>query len=198
MGASGGRGATALPWSASARRLLDGTRLTPCSRVRQNGTMAGQSDQTVREIRPDGGVVVGDDGSAGAATAVRFALEEAARRNTTLHVVRAWAIASAVRPAGLAINVTPSLLELEEATLAAERERVASLIGDAPGVPVEVHVAYSPSAQALIKASETADIVVVGARGKGGFVGLVLGSVAEQVVAHAHGPVIVTRVRAAE
>lgn len=159
--------------------------------------MAGLSDQTVREIKPDGGVVVGDDGSAGAAVAVRFAAQEAARRGTTLHVVRAWAITNAVRPEGMPFNVTPSLLELEEATLAFERERVATLLADEPEVPVEVHVVYSPSAQALIKASETADIVVVGARGKGGFAGLVLGSVAEQVVAHAAGPVIVTRVRAA-
>ncbi|WP_235737569.1 universal stress protein [Nocardioides alcanivorans] len=155
--------------------------------------MAGQSDQTVREIRPEGGVVVGDDGSVGAAAAVRFAVEEAARRGTTLHVVRAWSITSAVRPDGLPINVTPSLLELEEATLNAEQARIAELLGDSPEVPVEVNVVYSPSAQSLIKASETADVVVVGARGKGGFAGLVLGSVAEQVVAHAVGPVIVAR-----
>lgn len=158
--------------------------------------MAGQSDQTVREIHPEGGVVVGDDGSAGAAAAVRFAAEEAERRGTGLHVVRAWTITSAVRPEGLPLNVTPSLLELEEATLTAQRARVATLLEGGPNVPVKVHVVHSPSAQSLIKASETADVVVVGARGKGGFAGLVLGSVAEQVVAHAQGPVIVTRGRA--
>ena len=160
--------------------------------------MAGQSDQTIREFQPDGGVVVGDDGSAGAAVAIRYAAEEAARRGTALHVLRAWTISSAVRPEGLPFNVTPSLLELEEATLSFQQARVAELLADRPEVDVQVHVAYSPSAQSLIKASETADVVVVGARGKGGFVGLVLGSVAEQVVAHAHGPVIVTRTRPGE
>ncbi|WP_110204973.1 universal stress protein [Nocardioides daejeonensis] len=160
--------------------------------------MAAHNDPTVREFRPEGGVVVGDDGSKGAAGAILFARDEAERRGTALHVVRAWTITSAVRPEGLPINVTATLLELEQATLEAQSRRVAELLGDAPGVEVSVHAVHSPSAQALIAASETADVVVVGARGKGGFAGLVLGSVAEQVVAHAHSPVIVTRSRAAD
>ncbi|CAM3226199.1 universal stress protein [Nocardioides dubius] len=154
--------------------------------------MATQTEQTVREVTPDGGVVVGDDGSAGAAGAVRFALAEAERRGTALHVIRAWTISSAVRPDGLPINVTPSLLELEEATRTAEETRIAKLLGETT-VPVEVHAVYSPSAQSLIHASATADVVVVGSRGRGGFATLVLGSVAEQVVRHASCPVIVTR-----
>ncbi len=151
-----------------------------------------QADQVVREINPNGGVVVGDDGSSAAGAAVLYALEEAARRGTTLHVVRAWTITSATRPEGLPINVTPSLLELEEATRAEQERRVADLIGDT-GVDVQTHVVYSPSAQSLIAASQTADVVVVGSRGRGGFATLVLGSVAEQVVRHAGCPVVVTR-----
>lgn len=150
------------------------------------------ADQVVREISPDGGVVVGDDGSPAAAGAVRYALEEAARRGCALHVVRAWTISSAVRPADLPINVTPSLVELEQATREAHQARVTALVGES-AVEVHAHVVYSPSAQSLIHASRSADVVVVGSRGRGGFATLVLGSVAEQVVRHAACPVIVTR-----
>jgi nucleotide-binding universal stress UspA family protein len=150
-------------------------------------------EQVSRVVAVDEGVVVGDDGSRAATTAVRYAAEEARRRNAPLHVVRAWSIMNAVRPDDVPLGITPSLSELEAATLAAERERVVQLLGD-DGTGVVVHVCYGPSAQALIAASETADVLVVGSRGHGGFSSLVLGSVAEQVVRHAAVPVVVVRV----
>lgn len=154
--------------------------------------MAEAQDQLVREITPHGGVIVGDDGSKHASLAVRFAMEEAARRGVTLHVIRAWTIMTCVRPANVPLGVTPTLLEMEASTLAAEQTRVERILGDS-GVTAEVHVAYGPSAQALIHASSTADVLVVGSRGRGGFRTLVLGSVADQCVRHAQGPVIVVR-----
>jgi len=147
----------------------------------------------VERISPDGGVVVGDDGSDGARAAIAFALEEAARRGTTLHVLRAWSITSAVRPADAAPGHVPSLPEFERATLAAEQERVAHLRGQAPGTAVEVHVVHGAPAEQLVEASQTCDLVVVGSRGRGGFASLVLGSVAMQCVAHAGCPVTVVR-----
>ncbi|MDT0201055.1 universal stress protein [Nocardioides sp. AE5] len=154
--------------------------------------MAPTQDNLIREVVPNGGVVVGDDGSRHASLAVRYAVEEAARRGTTLHVVRAWTIMSSVHPAGVPLGITPSVLEMEESTLAAEQERVARIVGDTVAT-VQVHTAYGPSAQALIKASETAEVLVVGSRGRGGFKTLVLGSVADQVIRHAQCPVIVVR-----
>jgi nucleotide-binding universal stress UspA family protein len=149
--------------------------------------------EVTKSVRPDGGVVVGDDGSEGAARAVRFALEEARRRNTSLHVLRAWSIMSTSRPIDVPAGFAASLAEYETAALAEEKARIEHLLGTDLEVPVEVHTVHSPAAHALITASETADVIVVGSRGLGGFRSLVLGSVAEQCIRHACGPVIVVR-----
>jgi nucleotide-binding universal stress UspA family protein len=145
----------------------------------------------VTEVRPDGGVVVGDDGSRCAAAAVRVAAEDARRRGATLHVLRAWSIASSVRTADVPAGIVPSMLEFEAATMAVEQARVHELL-DA-SVPVEVHAVHANAAKALICASETAELLVVGTRGLGGFKSLVLGSVAEQCIRHAASSVLVVR-----
>lgn len=144
------------------------------------------------EFHPDGGVLVGDDGSAGAAAAVRAAAEEAARRGVTLHVLRAWSMTNAVRPADVPHGIVPSMLEFEAATLAAEQERVMKLLADTT-VDVQAHVVHAPAAKALIAAAATADLLVVGTRGQGGFKHLLLGSVAEQCIRHAAADVLVVR-----
>jgi nucleotide-binding universal stress UspA family protein len=153
----------------------------------------GMSPEVTKEYRPPGGVVVGEDGSEHAAVAVRYAVEEAARRGATLHVVRAWSIMSISRPSEVPPGMAATLEEYEASCREQEERRLEKLLGDDPPVPVEVHPVHSPAAQALITASETADVVVVGSRGIGGFRSLLLGSVAEQVLRHAKGPVIVVR-----
>lgn len=155
--------------------------------------MSESLSEVTKFVRPDGGVVVGDDGSEGAARAVRFALEEARRRKTSLHVLRAWSIMSTSRPIDVPAGFAASLAEYEAAAMAEEKSRVEHLLGTDLDVPVEVHCVHSPAAHALITASETADVIVVGSRGLGGFRSLVLGSVAEQCIRHACGPVIVVR-----
>lgn len=152
------------------------------------------SDVT-KHIHPDGGVVVGDDGSEDAARAVRYALEEARRRGTALHVLRAWSIMSTSRPLDVPPGFAASLAEYEAAAMKEEKARIEALLGADLDVPVEIHCVHSPAAQALIVASETADVTVVGSRGLGGFRSLVLGSVAEQCIRHCAGPVIVVRHR---
>lgn len=144
-------------------------------------------------VEIDGGVLVGDDGSSGAGAALRYALGEARRRGVTLHVVRAFSITNAERPADAQPGYAPSLGQLAAATKAVTEERVRRLLGDADDVAVEVHTPYGPAAQCLIDASARADVVVVGARGRGGFASLLLGSVADQVIRHAQAPVVVVR-----
>jgi nucleotide-binding universal stress UspA family protein len=157
--------------------------------------MSEQMSDVTRYARPDGGVVVGDDGSDEAAKAVRYALEEARRRHTTLHVVRAWSIMSTSRPADVPPGVAASLAEYEAAAAAEANARIGKLLGSDLEVPVEIHCVHSHAAQALIGASETADVLVIASRGLGGFRSLLLGSVAEQCIRHAAGPVIVVRDR---
>ena len=63
------------------------------------------------------------------------------------------------------------------------------------GVAVTTLVAEGTAAQALLEAAETADLLVVGSRGHGGFKGLLVGSVSQQCVSHASVPVVVVHPR---
>jgi len=151
--------------------------------------------EDTKYVRPDGGVAVGDDESDGAAEALRYALDEARRRDCTLHVIRAWSIMSTSRPADVPPGFAATLEEYAAAAMAEQHSRIEKVLGTDLDVRVEIHCVHSPPAQALIVASETADVVVLGARGVGGFRSLVLGSTAEQVIRHASGPVVVVRER---
>lgn len=153
------------------------------------------AEQVAETVELDGGVAVGVDGSQSSITALRQAADEACLRGAVLHVLRAWTMRTVPRPADCPPGRVPSIVEYEREALRRTRALVADELGAAPRCPVEVHVVHAPSAQALVAASERADLLVVGHRGRGGFGGLLLGSVAEQCVRHAHCPVLVVRPR---
>ncbi|HXW79705.1 MAG TPA: universal stress protein, partial [Acidimicrobiales bacterium] len=69
--------------------------------------------------------------------------------------------------------------------------QISAVLGSSPGVPLERHVMQGRPAQVILQAAEDADLVVVGSRGRGGFAGLLLGSVSSQVAHHAHCPVTI-------
>lgn len=147
----------------------------------------------MQRVELEGGVAAGVDGSASSVRALAVAATEAQRRETTLHVVRAWSLRTAPRPAGMPQGAVPSMDEYRQAVLENTEQIVSQRLGSDPGFPVEIHLVHSPPPQALLSASRGADLLIVGHRGRGGFAGLMLGSVAEQCVRHAACPVLVVR-----
>lgn len=142
-----------------------------------------------------GPIVVGVDGSSAGAGAVDFAFAEAALRGVDIVALHAWTTWNAPMPAPQD-EAIPYANELE--ALAAREERLLSqaLAGHQetyPGVSVKREVVHGGTREALIEASRTAQLLVVGARGRGGFAGLLLGSVSQAMLHHAHCPVAVVR-----
>ncbi|GBQ01357.1 universal stress protein UspA [Streptomyces spongiicola] len=146
----------------------------------------------VDDTRP---VLLGADGSPSGRGAVEFAFEEAVLRGTGVVAVHAWT------PWSVAVTPPqdPSMPNaLEPDVLAAGEERVLAetLAGRRDGHPdvaVEHSVVRGGAREALIEASRDAGLIVVGARGRGGFAGLLLGSVSQALLHHAHCPVAVVR-----
>jgi nucleotide-binding universal stress UspA family protein len=137
-------------------------------------------------------VLVGFDGSAQARTALAFAAEEARRRGTGLTVVTAYAA-----PGAFYANLASMPREADEAGKAAARatlEQAAEMVKDHPG-PLTFRSAKGDATGVLVDASATAQLVVVGARGRGGFAGRVLGSVASALPAHSRCPTVVVPLR---
>jgi nucleotide-binding universal stress UspA family protein len=135
-------------------------------------------------------VVAGFDGSPSGSIATTWAAEQARLLGRGLTLVHA--LMPPVATGGLGVSLPPSLDLLEELEnqARAQLEDEARRIG-APEARTKIAVG-SPSA-VMLEASETAHLVVVGSRGRGGFKGLLLGSVSAQVAAHSQCPIAVIR-----
>ena len=136
-------------------------------------------------------IVVGIDGSQGARRALEWAVGEAKLRDAHVVVVHAW-----LEPAAVAVGSIMSAGGVEPGIFEEAAERtVADVLGavDTTGLPqgIESHVIAGAPALALLDAAKDADLVVVGSRGLGGFTGLLLGSVSQQVAHHATCPVVI-------
>ncbi|MDI9883358.1 universal stress protein [Streptomyces sp. HNM0645] len=143
----------------------------------------------------EGPIVLGVDGSAAGGPAADFAFAEAELRKAPLVALHAWTTWNAPMPA----PQDPSMPYANPpGALAGEEERLLSeaLAGRQeryPGVVVEHRVVHGGTREELIEASRSAQLVVTGARGRGGFTGLLLGSVSQALLHHAHCPVAVVR-----
>lgn len=153
-------------------------------------TALGRVRENVGDV--SGSVVVGVDGSACGRRALRFAADEAHVRQCPLVVIRAWAITTAPRPAGDP-GVVPPLTAYEQAVAEAVAAEVRDEIGDEHAGEIRVTPVHDSAGDALVDASRSAVLVVVGSRGHSALAGLLLGSVSEHLVHHAHGPVTVVR-----
>lgn len=134
------------------------------------------------------GIAVGDDGSPGSRDAVHWAAREASLHGSALYVLRAWSILDLTPPADQ--SSVPPLPAYEAQVRAAMEDTWAALGID---VPVHLQPVHGPAVRMLLDASHTADLIVVGSRGRGGFAELVLGSTADQVVRYSRCPVTVVR-----
>jgi nucleotide-binding universal stress UspA family protein len=142
-------------------------------------------------------IVVGIDGSDESKDALRWALEEARLRRTEVVAVHAWEApppVAAFEPAP-ALDLVTILPQLQEGADKLAASVVAEVVGDDSEVKVEPVAPEGAAAAALIEAAADAEMIVVGSRGRGGFVALVLGSVSQQVAAHAPCPVLIHRRR---
>ncbi|WP_018640328.1 universal stress protein [Parafrankia elaeagni] len=145
-------------------------------------------------VRPDRRpIVVGVDGSGPSQAAVRWAAAQAAARSAPLHLVHAYRI-----------NLAPSGVPLDDyfyPTLRRDAERlladvVTAEIDDEADIDVRQAAVDDSASRALLHASQDAQLLVVGTRGRGGFAELLLGSTAHQCVLHAACPVAVIHGRA--
>ncbi len=139
-------------------------------------------------------VVVGVDGSAQSDHALRLGLAEARRFGGTLVAVHGYRLPPL--PAAYAPN--PGVDEKAHRASAESvlDQALADVEAATPEMKIERRIAAGPPARALLEASAAgAAALVVGSRGLGGFAGLVLGSVSQQVVRHAPCPVIVAHGR---
>lgn len=142
-----------------------------------------------------GRIVVGVDGSEHARRTLQWAVDEARLRKWTVIAVHAHAIPTlfvAPDPVLGASQPIPDpeiakrLEEAAETLLAEEIDQVAS-----DDVTIERRVVTGSAPDALLRAAREGDLLVVGSRGLGGFKGLLLGSVSQQVVHHAPCPVVI-------
>ena len=139
-------------------------------------------------------IVVGVDGSQNARAALRFAIEEAALRGAPVEAVMAWHLPYYGGMAGMPLPIDSEAIE------AAYQEDLDALVEEMDtgrlDAPVARRLVQGTPAGVLLDAAADASMLVVGSRGRGGFVGLLLGSVSQQVAAHATCPVIIVPAKA--
>lgn len=134
------------------------------------------------------GIVVGTDGSEHATEALSWALQEARLRQLPVTVVHAWDYN--YYPAGVFVQAGT----LEEESQKMLDDAVEPFRQDYSDLTINTQLVKTASgAAALAEASKDAEMVVVGSRGRGGFVGMLLGSVSNAIVHRAHCPVVVVR-----
>jgi nucleotide-binding universal stress UspA family protein len=136
-------------------------------------------------------IVVGVDGSEAAAQALAFAFAHAEVVGGTVVAVHGRGVAAINGPWD--VDVAPAVTDEMESAQRLLAEAVAGYRSEHPDVPVELQPMPVPAVRALADSSLTASLVVVGTRGHGGFMGLLLGSVSAGVLQHAECPVAVVR-----
>jgi nucleotide-binding universal stress UspA family protein len=132
-------------------------------------------------------VLLGVDGSPASERATAIAFDEASLRRVGLVALHAWSDVDVSEWPEFDWSTTQSMAEEVLA------ERLAGWQEEYPDVPVSRTVVQAQPARKIAEHSEDAQLVVVGSRGRGGFDGMLVGSVGETVAQMARVPVIVAR-----
>jgi nucleotide-binding universal stress UspA family protein len=146
---------------------------------------------TSTEAGSTGTIVAGVDGSDSSLEALAWAATQSQLTGSRLEVIMTWDWPTAY---GWAVPLPADYSPAEDAR---------KLLGEAvdgvrkthPDVGIAPRLVEGHPAPALVEASRSADLLVVGSRGHGEFVGMLLGSVSEHCVTYAHCPVVVFRER---
>ncbi|MGP8058233.1 MAG: universal stress protein [Acidimicrobiales bacterium] len=136
-------------------------------------------------------ILVGVDGSPTSIEALEWAVSHAQASGATLRVVMSWEWPTSYGW-GLAV---PSDYDPAADARRQLDQALAPVRADHPDVEIDQAVIEGHPAPVLIDESARADLLVVGSRGHGEFVGMLLGSVSEHCVSNAHCPVVVVRNR---
>jgi nucleotide-binding universal stress UspA family protein len=130
-------------------------------------------------------IVVGVDGSKGADAALAWAAGEARLRHAHLDVVHAFTYPF--------VGGMPLTQEIDSQLIAGAHAVLDETVAraDLEGIDREARLERGPAALLLVEIAKGADLLVVGSRGRGGFTGLLLGSVSQQCAHHAPCPIVV-------
>ena len=137
-----------------------------------------------------GRIVVGVDGSSYSEEALRWAIGQARLTGQPVAAVISWSI-----PVDYSIGAAGPLMSFdwEDVAVQTVEGTIAKVVEPADADRVSQQVVMGHPARVLLDASEDAALLVVGSRGRGGFKGMLLGSVSQQVIARAACPVVVVR-----
>ena len=138
---------------------------------------------------PVGRIVVGIDGSATSVAALEWAVRQAELTGSTIEAITTWEWPTNY---GWAFPFPPEYDPKADAQRMLS-DALAPVLAAHPDVPVQSTVIEGHPAPVLVEASRGADLLVVGSRGHGEFVGMLLGSVSEHCVTNAGCPVLVLR-----
>ena len=135
-------------------------------------------------------LVVGLDGSRDSRRALRWAAALAERAGVPLRVVEAWSYPPLTVVPGWSELIAPE--KMDERTADEVRDGVAGVLGDVPGF-ASTEALRGPAAAAILRTVGPDSVLVLGSRGRGGFAGLLLGSVSRECIEHAPCPVVIAR-----
>jgi nucleotide-binding universal stress UspA family protein len=130
-------------------------------------------------------IVVGIDGSASSIDAFRWAARQAQLTGLVVEALMVWQYPGGVVP--------PGDQDLEAESRQALDGAIEGAFSDVPPVQVTRVVEQGEPAVTLVRRSKDAALLVIGSRGHGAFVGMLIGSVSQYCVTHAHCPVVVLR-----